>query len=172
MDGDSHRFGACMAKGVYGQPTWSLGLAVERPFPVFAQGPQPDGFFRLVVFLVPVVPSASLGDADMGPSGGLVGDASEARRLHERFDQQGRDVIARGPVRNQLSAHDGQDVRGEVGDAYPGQDEEPGVVDDLGEIFLRSVGVQPMKRSRGASLRAAVENPSRANSWPWRSCTV
>ena len=136
LDGDSHRFGACMAKGVYGQPTWSLGLAVERPFPVFAQGPQPDGFFRLVVFLVPVVPSASLGDADMGPSGGLVGDASEARRLHERFDQQGRDVIARGPVRNQLSAHDGQDVRGEVGDAYPGQDEEPGVVDDLGEIFL------------------------------------
>ena len=103
LDGDSHRFGACMAKGVYGQPTWSLGLAVERPFPVFAQGPQPDGFFRLVVFLVPVVPSASLGDADMGPSGGLVGDASEARRLHERFDQQGRDVIARGPVRNQLS---------------------------------------------------------------------
>ena len=136
LDGDSHRFGACMAKDVYGQPTWSLGLAVERPFPVFAQGPQPDGFFRLVVFLVPVVPSASLGDADMGPSGGLVGDASEARRLHERFDQQGRDVIARGPVRNQLSAHDGQDVRGEVGDAYPGQDEEPGVVDDLGEIFL------------------------------------
>ena len=84
-----------------------MGLAVERPFPVFAQGPQPDGFFRLVVFLVPVVPSASLGDADMGPSGGLVGDASEARRLHERFDQPGRDVIARGPVRNQLSAHAG-----------------------------------------------------------------
>ena len=67
---------------------------------------------------------------------GLVGDASEARRLHERFDQQGRDVIAHGPVLDQLSAHDGQDVRGEVGDAYPGQDEETGVVDDLGEIFL------------------------------------
>ena len=109
---------------------------VERPFPVFAQGPQPDGFFRLVVFLMPVVPSASLGDADMGPSRGLVGDASEARRLHERFDQQGRDVIACGPVLDQLSAHDGQDVRGEVGDAYPGQDEETGVVDDLGEILL------------------------------------
>ena len=72
----------------------------------------------------------------MGPSRGLVGNASGARRLHERFDQQGRDVIARGPVRNQLSAHDGQDVRGEVGDAYPGQDEEPGVVDNLVEILL------------------------------------
>ena len=135
------------------ESTRSLGLAVERTFPVFAQGPQPDGFFRLVVFLVPVVPSASLGDADMGPSGGLVGDASEARRLHERFDQQGRDVIAHGPVLDQLSAHDGQDVRGEVGDAYPGQDEETGVVDDLGEILLsqcRRPADEPVARGQFA----------------------
>ena len=148
-----------------------MGLVVERPFPSLRRG-RSQMFFSAVVFLVPVVPSASLGNADMGPSRGLVGDASEARRLHERFDQLGRDVIARGPVLDQLSAYDGQDVRGEIGDAYPGQDEETGVVDDLGQILFPQCRRPADEAVAGASLRAAVENPSRASSRPWRSCTM
>ena len=93
-------------------------------------------FFRLVVFLVPIVASAPLGDADRCPSGGLVGGAGEAWGLDERLDQHGGCVVALGLVRRQLPADDGEDVRGEVGDRDPGQDEEARVVDHPRQVLL------------------------------------
>ena len=111
-------------------------LAVQPSFPVFAQRSKPDGLFRLVVFLVSVVASAPQGDSDLGPAGGLVGGAGEARGFHERFDQHGRGVVTLGPVFGQMPTHDGQDVRGQVGDSDPGQDEEAGIVDHPWEVLL------------------------------------
>ncbi len=52
------------------------------------------------------------------------------------LDEHGRGVVALGPVLGQSPAHEREDVRAQVGDRDPGQDEEPRVVDDEGEVLL------------------------------------
>ena len=47
----------------------------------------------------------------------------------------GGGVVAAGPVAGQAAADEREDVGSEVGDADPGQDEEPGVVDDQRQVL-------------------------------------
>ena len=109
---------------------------VESSPPVLPEGSEPDVFLRLVPFGVPVVAAATLGGSDMGPSRGLVERAGEARGLDEGLDEHGRGVVVLGPVVGQLPAHEREDVRAQVGDRDPGQDEELRVVDREREVFL------------------------------------
>ena len=52
------------------------------------------------------------------------------------FAEEGRGVGALGPVLRQLSAHEGEDVRAEVGDRDSGQDQEARVIDYDGQVLL------------------------------------
>ncbi len=74
----------------------------------------------------------------MDPSGGPVDGTGVAGHLDEGLDEHGRCVVALSPVQGQAPApaDDGKDVRAEVGDLDPGQDEEPRVVDHKGEALL------------------------------------
>ena len=109
---------------------------IERSLPVFSEWSQPDVLFRLRAFRVPVVAPATLGGSDVGPARGLVDGAGVARGLDEGFDEHRGGVVALGPVLGQAPAHDGEDVRAQVVDIDPGQDEEPWVVDHEGEVLL------------------------------------
>ncbi len=83
-----------------------------------------------------VVASAALGSSDMDPSGGAVGGSDESRGLDEGFDEDGVDVVLALPILGQALSGAGEDVGGEVGDADPGQDEEPCIVAQEREVFL------------------------------------
>ena len=74
----------------------------------------------------------------------------------------------------QLPAHEREDVRAQVRDDDPGQDQEPRVVDDKGQILFPQFRrpFDSMNRSRGASLRAAVLKPSMAMGRSYRSWTA
>ena len=72
----------------------------------------------------------------MGPAGGPVDGAGEARCLDEGLDEDGGGAVALGPVPGQAAADDGEDVRAEVGDGDPGQDQEPRVVDHQRQVLL------------------------------------
>ena len=111
-------------------------LAIEGAFPIPSQGPEPDIFFRLVGLPVAVVAPAPLGGPDAGPAGCPVDRAGVARGLDEGLDEHGRGVVALGPVLGQAPADEGQDVRTQVGDFDPGQDQESRVVDHEGKVLL------------------------------------
>ena len=72
----------------------------------------------------------------MYPSRGPVDGAGVSRRFDEGLDEHGRGVVSLGPVQGQAAADDGEDMRAEVGDGDPGQDQEPRVVDGEGKILL------------------------------------
>ena len=116
-------------------------LAIEGAFPIPSQGPEPDILFRLVGLPVPVVAPAPLGGPDAGPAGGPVNGAGVARGLDEGLDEHGRGVVALGPVIGQAPADEGQDVRTQVGDIDPGQDQESRVVDHEGKVLLAQSAV-------------------------------
>ena len=126
-------------RGRFYPPRWIL--AIEGAFPVPSQGPEPDILFRLVVLPVPVVAPAPLGGADMDPARCPVDRAGISRDLYESLDEHGRGVVALGPVIGQAPADDGQDVRTQVGDIDPGQDQESRVVDHEGKVLLAQSAV-------------------------------
>ena len=68
------------------------------------------------------------------PVGAAVGGAVEARGFAEGFEQDGADGVSAVPVVGEAAFDLGEEVRGEVGDAYPGQDQEAGVVDHEGQV--------------------------------------
>ena len=79
---------------------------------------------------------------------------------HEALDEDRGGMVVLGPV-SWEAADDGEDAGAGVGDVDPGEDEEPGVVDDQG-FFSRRCGVQAMKPPRGAGFHAAVLKPRTA----------
>ena len=115
-------------------------LPIEGAPPIFLEGAEPDVLFRLSSFVMPVVAPASLGGPYMGPARGLVDGAGVARGLDEGLNEHRRDVVALGPVGGQAPAHDGEDVRAEVGDLDPGQDQEARVVDHQRQVLLTLFG--------------------------------
>ena len=76
----------------------------------------------------------------MDPPRCPVDGAGVAGRLDEGFDEDGGRVVAFGPVFGQAPADDGEEMRAEVGDFDPWQDEEPRVVDHEGEVLLAQPG--------------------------------
>ena len=122
---------------------------IQSSLPALPQGPQPDVLLRLVPFGVAVVSPAPLGGSDEGPSGGLVEGAGEARGL----DEHGRDVVALGPIVGQLPAHEREDVRAQIGDRDPGQDEESRVtVRSSGDAIAGPAAIPGSTRPIGARL--------------------
>ena len=84
----------------------------------------------------PGLSAAPLGRSDMDPAGGSVDGSGVAERLDESLDEHGRCVVALGPVLGQAPADDGEDVRAQVGDIDPGQDQEPRVIEHEGQVLL------------------------------------
>ena len=70
----------------------------------------------------------------MDPARCLVDGAGVARGLDEGLDEHGRGVVTLGPVVGQAPADEGEDVRTQVGDLDPGQDQEPRVEPMVGAV--------------------------------------
>lgn len=104
---------------------------VQSSSPVSSEGPEPGVLIGLIPFDVPVVAPAALGGSKR-----LVQRTGEARDLDEGLVEHGHHVVALGSALGQLAANMGKDVRAQVGDWDPGQDEEPRVVDDVQGILL------------------------------------
>ena len=145
---------------------------IESAPPVLPQGSEPDVLLRLIPSGVSVVSAPSLGGSDESPSGRLVQGAGEARGLDEGLDEHGRGVVALGPVVGQLPADQREDVRAQVGDRDPGQDEEPRIVDHEGEVLLAQLRrPSPQLRARPGRLRSVAlradpdEEARRAAQW-------
>ncbi len=100
----------------------------------------------------------------MCPAGGVVDGAGVARGLDEGFDENGGDVVALGPVPWQAAAHEGKDVRAEVGDLDPRQDEEPRIVDHQRQVLLAQFG----RPSDEAVARR--EPPCSGGEAEWNTC--
>ena len=83
-----------------------------------------------------VVAFAPLGGSEVDPARCPVDGTGVTGGLDESLDEHGGGAMALGPVLGQAPADDGEDVRAEVGDFDPGQDEEPRVVDHEGEVLL------------------------------------
>ena len=115
-------------------------LPIEGAPPISSEGPEPDVLAGFVVELAPVVATAPLGGPDMDPAGGPVDRSGIARCFDERFDQNRCGAVPLGPVCGQAPADDGEDVRTEVGDPDPGQDQEPRVADTW-RILLEYDGI-------------------------------
>ena len=120
--------------------------------------------FWLVTEFVAVVAPAPLRGSDMGPAGGAVDGAGVARRLDEGLDEHGGGAIALGPVLRQAAADDGENVRAKVEDTDPGQDQEPGVVDDQRQALLallRRLSDEGVTRGELPCRRAEAEHGER-----------
>ena len=96
---------------------------------------EPDILGGLAVLLGGVVAAASPCGSDADPAGGPVEAAGEAGGFDEGLDEDGGGGVAAGPVAGQTAADECEDVGSEVGDADPGQDEEPEVVDDQRQVL-------------------------------------
>ena len=86
--------------------------------------------------------AAALGVADMKPVGGAVAGAAKALGVDEGFQEDGGEAVAAFPIVRELVSDASEDVRGEVGDVNPRQDQEAGVVDHEVEVVL-SLGRSP-----------------------------
>ena len=81
---------------------------------------------------MPVVATAALSGSDLEPVWRSVQRTGEARGL----DEHRRDLVALGPVLGQLPTKTGEDVRAQVGDRDPRQDEEPRVRPKLASYLI------------------------------------
>ena len=70
------------------------------------------------------------------PRGRLIARSEETRAFTERLEQDRAHGVAAFPVVTEAALELREQVRGEIADAYPRQDEEAGVVDHEREIAL------------------------------------
>ena len=84
--------------------------------------------------------AAALGVSDTPPVGRLIARSEETRALTEGFEQDRAHGVAALPVVREAAVELREQVGGEIADAYPGQDEEAGVVDHEREIALAHRG--------------------------------
>ena len=95
-----------------------------------------------------------------------------SRRFDEGLDEHGRCVVALGPVQGQAPADEGEDVRAQVGDGDPGQDQELGLSTTEREVLLARSWRPADEVVARSELHAAVEKPSMAMGQPFRSWTA
>ncbi len=105
----------------------------------------------------------------MGPARRLVERAGEGRGLDEGLDEHVRDVVALGPVVGQLSADQGEDVRAQVRDDDPGQDQEPRVTGEW-ELEVGTVTLDFEDATFAASTLGGVAGTT--ISWSSHSSTL
>ena len=108
----------------------------------------------------------------MDPAGGPVDGAGVSRCFDERLDQHRLCVVTLGPVRGQAAADDGEDMRAEIGDGDPGQDQEPRVVDHEGEVLLAQSRRPSDEVVARGELPGGGAEPSMAMGPPSRSWTA
>ncbi len=96
---------------------WPLASTARDSCPHLRHSPSPRRPRRRCISRRTSWPSGMAPEADAHV-------ACVAGTLHEGLDEHGGRLVARGPVGRQLAADEGGDVRAEVGDADPGQDQE------------------------------------------------
>jgi len=106
---------------------------------VFMNRIDKDGLDRLIAAVFAVVFAPALRGAETDPIGGLVAGAG-VWFLDKGFQQYGSVGIDAMPVREQKTNVMSKQVGGQVRHADEGQNEEPGVVDDLVQILLPDPG--------------------------------
>ena len=84
--------------------------------------------------------AATLGLADVGTVGGAVAGAGKAFSFDEGFEKHGSVLVAGVPVVGQPFGGEGEYLGREVSRSHPGQDEEPGVVDDEMKVLGALLG--------------------------------
>jgi len=116
---------------------------MAEQFPkVWGEGIEVDIFDRNRQGAVAVLPAATFCLASADPVGGAVAGALEAGAVHEGFDQVDGMAVLGLPIVCEAAGQAGEEVGGQVGDADPGEDEEPDVVGDPRKA-LGSRGVVP-----------------------------
>ena len=93
--------------------------------------------------------AAALGVSDTQPVGRLIARSEETRALTERLEQDRAQGVAAFPVVREAAVELREQVRGEIGDAYPRQDEEAGVVDWTLPAFPSTALDSPFPASLG-----------------------
>ncbi len=96
--------------------------------------------------------AAAQGLAEVEPVGGAIAGAAEARGFAEGFQQDGAEVVAAVPVGGQAAFDLGEQVRGKVRDADPGQDQEASVIDDQRQVALAHGGGPADKAVAGSGF--------------------
>ncbi len=92
------------------------------------QGVDVDVLDRDAQCAVAVLAAPSLGLADADPVGGAVAGALEAGAVDEGLDQMDWMAVLGQPVGREAAGYAREQVRGQMRDANPGEDEEAGVV--------------------------------------------
>ncbi len=96
--------------------------------------------------------SPSLGLAYVNPIGSFVASSTETRELHEGLQQDRSVSVACGPILGKAFGHNRKQLRAKVLGAYPGEDEEAGIVEDKMEALLSSLIVPADEVVPGISL--------------------
>ena len=122
---------------------------------------QPDGLLGERSRVVDIQFSAPLGLPYIDPIGSLVTSSTETRGLHEGLQQDRSVSVARGPILGKAFGHHGKQLRGKVLGAYPGEDEEAGIVDNQREALL-SLSIVPADEAvpGGQSSRPLRQSPA------------
>ena len=104
-------------------------------------------FERTVCFACLVVFAPACGQSEIEPVGREITGSFEAPLINKGFQVIDGMLVDALPVPDKDLGHLGQDMGSQTKDLDPGQDEEPAVVGNEGEIFSLSFWVQPMKLS-------------------------
>ena len=113
-----------------------LRLLAQVTFEVLVEGIQEDVLDGQGVAVFAIELSAALGLADVQPVGGTIAGAPKTRLLHKGFQQNRSVAVAILPILRQLFDHTGENTRGQVRTANPGENQEASVVNHPMQVVL------------------------------------
>ena len=120
--------------------TLCLNSRIQDQFPVSLQRSEPDVFDRQRILFSNIEFAAALGLSDFDPVGGLIASAAETRDLTESLEQYRADGVTLLPVLGQTSLAAGQDMRGQIGNADPRQNQKASIVRHKMQVALPNFG--------------------------------
>lgn len=108
---------------------------------VFNQRVEEDRFNRTGKPVVDVPFASSLGETHMNPVGRLIAGSLESFVIHKGLQKDDRMVVDFLPVLWEDSDHSPQEVRCQMGNLDPGQDEEAGVLGNKMDVSISVIGL-------------------------------
>ena len=118
----------------------------------------PNRFDRAVWDVSLIVFTPAGGIADVDPSGGLVAGSLEPLAIDEGFGEINRMMVYRIPMIGQHPAHLPQNMRCQVLDANPGENEESAIIHDEMKILSSHMG-RPADKPVPAADMAGSRRP-------------
>ncbi len=88
-----------------------------------------------------VLSSTTRGQPYVQPIGRAVAVSLESLDIHQCFNQPGTYAVRLFPIVAECTHGQGQNMTGQIGDSYPGEDQETAVTDQVLEVGLASIVV-------------------------------